>query len=828
MGTADVLQKGGFNLTQFVVNDSEILEQIPQEKRAAGVRDVTPSMEGKVLGLKWNISSDTFSFEMNEIPEHVVTKRKMSSILPSLYDPLGFIGPMILPGKLLLQDASRLKLAWDDKVPDEIEHKWFKWLDGLRSLIDLQIPRCVKPRDFDDDTCIELHHFADASLQAYGACSYIRCINKFGQVHTQLLISKCRVAPIKQRTIPRLELQAALLAAELDKLLITELDIEIVGSYSWSDSEVVLSYIRNETTRFHVFVENRVSAIRQRSNPDDLQYVNTKDNPADLLTRPKCLLAGNLDAKWFNRPAWLRTYKSEWPVHHANLTLAVDDPEVKVNAVTAVALVGDVTDPMGDQLYRVSAYFSNWLKMQRALAWLLRFAACHVRPVLGPLQLSEIKRAKIALIKQAQRQYYSKEIYQLSSGKTVNKSCALSALSPFLDDDGIMRVGGRTGEHPFIIPNEHPIAKAMILHFHNEAHVGAEWTLSLVRQEFWIIRARVLVKKLLNQCVTCKKLYAKPGSQQMSSLPPERIQVDTPPFVNVGVHCFGPITVRNYRSELKRYGCVFTCMTTRAIHVEKLNSLDTDTFINGFRRFIARRGNVSTVFSDNGGNFVGGENEMRMAVKDLDMKQVKMYAEHRNIEWKFIPPLSPHMGGSWERMVGSIKRVMKAVLLNEPRLNDEILETVFCEIENMINGRPLTKLSDDPLDVNPLTPNHLILLKGGPVLPPGKFNDRDMYRRRWCHAQHIADRFWCRWKRLYLPELQKRVKWVDLERNLAVGDLVLIADENTPRNLWPLAVVKDISPGHDGLVRSARLRTKTTELVRPVTKIILLEAAVLS
>ena len=156
-----------------------------------------------------------------------------------------------------------LKLAWDDKVPDEIEHKWFKWLDGLRSLIDLQIPRCVKPQDFDDDTSIELHHFVDASLQAHGACSYIRCINKFGQIHTQLLIRKCWVAPIKQRTIPRLELQAALLAAEFDKLLITELDIEMVGSYFWSDSEVVLSYIRNETARFHVFVENRLSAIRQ-------------------------------------------------------------------------------------------------------------------------------------------------------------------------------------------------------------------------------------------------------------------------------------------------------------------------------------------------------------------------------------------------------------------------------------------------------------------------------------------------------------------------------------------------------------------------------------
>ena len=313
-----------------------------------------------------------------------------------------------------------------------------------------------------------------------------------------------------------------------------------------------------------------------------------------------------------------------------------------------------------------------------------------------------------------------------------------------------------------------------------------------------------------SQYVTCKKLYAKPGLQQMSSLQPERIQVDTPPFVNVGVDCFGPITVRNYHSELKCYGCVFTCMTTRAIHVEKLNSLDTDTFINGFRRFIARRGNVSTVFSDNGGNFVGGENEMHIAAKYLDIKQVKMYAEQRNIEWKFkfVSTYGWFLGkDGWVNITCN-----ESMLLNEPRLNDEILETVFCEIENMINGRPLTKLSDDPLDVNTLTPNYLTLLKGGPVLPPGKFNDRDMYRRRWRHAQHIADRFWCRWKRLYLPELQKRVKWVDLERNLAVGDLVLIANEDTPRNRWPLAVVKDISPDRDGLVRSARLCTKTTEL----------------
>lgn len=158
------------------------------------------------------------------------------------------------------------------------------------------------------------------------------------------------------------------------------------------------------------------------------------------------------------------------------------------------------------------------------------------------------------------------------------------------------------------------------------------------------------------------------------------------------------------------------------------------------------------------------------------------------------------------------------------RLSDEVLENVLCEVESIINGRPITKLSDDPNDFSRLTPNRLLLLRHSPVLPPGKFSGHDMYRRRWRHAQYIADQFWRKWIRLYLPELQRRVKWTDKKRNLSVGDLVLIVDENTPRNLWPLALVKEVCVGRDGLVRSVKLRSRSSELVRPITKIVLLEA----
>lgn len=215
---------------------------------------------------------------------------------------------------------------------------------------------------------------------------------------------------------------------------------------------------------------------------------------------------------------------------------------------------------------------------------------------------------------------------------------------------------------------------------------------------------------------------------------------------------------------------------------------------------------------------------MRKGRQELNPDVVKSYMVNHNVEWCFIPPAAPHMGGVWERMIGLVKRAMKAAFLNESRLSDEVLETIFCEIENILNGRPLTKLSDDANDMAPLTPNHLLLLRSGPMIPPGNFDRNDMFRRRWRQAQHVANVFWRKWTRLYLPELQRRVKWTDIHRNVSIGDLVMIADENTPRNLWPLALVIEVSRGRDDLVRSVRLRTKATELVRPITKIIVLEA----
>ena len=270
---------------------------------------------------------------------------------------------------------------------------------------------------------------------------------------------------------------------------------------------------------------------------------------------------------------------------------------------------------------------------------------------------------------------------------------------------------------------------------------------------------------------------------------------------------------------------VFTCLTMRAIHIEVAHSLDTDSFINSMRRFIARRGKPELVRSDNGGNFVRGEKELRTAIDGWNQEAISEFLLQSSVQWNFNPPAGSHHGGVWECCIRTIQKVMNA-LLKEQILDDEGLATLMCEVESIVNGRPLTKVSDDPRDLEALTPNQLLLLRSGPTLPPGVFRKEDVYsRRRWRQVQYLSDVFWRRWLKEYLPSLQERQKWQRSTSNFDVGDIVLVVDEKSPRNSWPLGRILEVKPNKgDGLVRRATLQTKTSVLERPIDKIVLLEA----
>ena len=287
----------------------------------------------------------------------------------------------------------------------------------------------------------------------------------------------------------------------------------------------------------------------------------------------------------------------------------------------------------------------------------------------GTVSADDLEEASDVIIRHVQRQKYSDELDSLLRTGGVMKSSTLKSLTPMLNDQGLLCVGGRlskssledSSKHPCIIPYDHAIAKLIVKAYHNRAHLGTDWLISLLREKFWIVKLRNLVKQVKRECVVCKRLYSDPEFQKMSDLPSERTEPGHPPFTFVGMDCFGPIKVKRGRSEIKRYGCIFTCFCTRAIHLEMLSGLDTDSFLNGLRRFVARRGQPSKIWSDNGTNFVGALKEIKKSIKELNRAQVQSYCANNEIEFKFIPPSAPHMGGLWERIVRVVKRVLNAI-----------------------------------------------------------------------------------------------------------------------------------------------------------------------
>ena len=316
--------------------------------------------------------------------------------------------------------------------------------------------------------------------------------------------------------------------------------------------------------------------------------------------------------------------------------------------------------------------------------------------------------------------------------------------------------------------------------------------------------------------------------QKMADLPEERV-TDAPPFTYCGVDLFGPFYIKFSRKLHKRYRVIFTCLSSRAIHLESSSSLETDSFIQALRRMIARRGNVRILRSDQGTNFIGANKELQMEFDKMDHDKISEFMQINGgdwLVWKFNPPKASHMGGSWERQIRSVRSILSSLMLHHGEsLDDESFRTFICEAEAIVNSRPLTyELLDDPLSPNPISPNNILTMKSEVILPaPGVFTDASLYsRKRWKRVQYLLNQFWNRWRIEYLACLQERQKWFVPKRNFSVNDVVLIKDVETKCNNWPLAIVTDAKVDNDGLVRKVKVKTKDGEFERPIHKLILL------
>ena len=626
-------------------------------------------------------------------------------------------------------------------IPEVIRARWERWWTELHVLQHFSIPRCFKPDDFGTVVKKELHHFSDASTKGYCQCSYLRLQDDSGRIHCAFVAGKSRVTPLKPVTIPRLELQAAVTSVKISQQIRQELSLDDVQEFFWSDSKVVLAYIANESRRFHVFVANRVQLIQDSTSVDQWKYVETKLNPADDASRglsPNALVT----SKWPTGPAFLWQKENEWPFDEKVLPdpsqVLPCDPEVR--KVTALATMSTKKElKITDRL----EYFSDWFRARRAIALSLlylqrlreqAFAEHKVSNKKAMLQVQDLQEAENVIIKSVQCTAFPEELKSLKSSQHVKsledrlaappeikfspKQSSLYKLDPFLDSQGILRVGGRLRnaslpfevKFPVILPRRSHVTTLIIRYFHEKIkHQEQGMTLNEIRGNgYWIVGGTSAFGSYIWSCVVCRKMCSAVVEQKMADLPEDRLK-PAPPFTFCVVDYFGPFSVKEGRKEMKRYRVLFTCLASRAIHLETSTLLETDAFINALCRFTCRRGLICQLRSDQGTNFVGAKHELKAALAELDHKHIKTELLLGNCDWFTLAmnvPSSSHMGGVWEWQIRTVRNVLSPLLQNNGlRLENKSLRMFMCKVEAIINSRSLTvDLLNDPGSLSPLTP----------------------------------------------------------------------------------------------------------------------------
>ena len=715
-------------------------------------------------------------------------------------------------------------------MDEELQLQWRKWLESTTKLSSIKIKRQYVITKDKRVSEVQLHVFSDASEDAFGAVAYVRLSFKDGSHQCALVMSKSRLAPIKTVTLPRLELDAARCGARLARLVVHEIDLPIQRVKYWSDSTLTLQYVKNKRHRMKSRVANRVTEILETSDPEQWDHVPGEINPADLLTRGVADPTKLLSNHWFHGPEFLEKDEEDWPTLEI-AHLDNNDMEIKKRPLfIGVSLIETETINW--------AKISSWPRLLRVAAWVLRFidvirSKGEEKRSDATLSADELKIAERLGLKDVQQTAFVEELHALRADKAVSSSSQLSGLSPFVDSFGLMRVGGRLRrikqlnpdtKHPILLPRQHQVTKVLVEHIHRRnGHVGPEHVLSLVREKYWVVSGRIVINQVVNHCFFCRVRRAKRMFPYMADLPNCRAAIEQPPFSHCGVDLFGPITIKQGRKRLKRWAVLFTCLTIRCVHLEVVDTCETDSFISACRQFTNRRGCPTDMYSDNGTNFRGATSELREFITKLDKTAIKNFATELQILWHFNPPSAPHMGGAWERLVRSSKEVMSG-LIKDHILTDPQLTTLLTEVERILNSRPLTHLSENIDDFDALTPNHILLGRHRMWHSITDISDADISsRKKWKQVQALQSMFWSRWVKEYLPTLTRRACWRDRTPNFRVGELVLLQDDDLKRGRWPLARITKVMPGQDGVVRVIEVKTRNGAYKRPSTKVLKLE-----
>jgi hypothetical protein len=885
-----LLDKAGLPMRKWCSNSPEVLERIPAEERGetshllltsniqSDVEAETPeNVSSSVLGVQWDVKTDELHFVGHTsipLPAAPCTKRELVSAAFKFYDPMGYLAPFLVRSKVLVQRLQVGDYDWNRLVPEDLGHEWNRWISEVPALGDIILRRCLRligPKVEQKMLVV----FGDASDLALGMAVYMRISYTDGQCESHLVMAKSKVAPKNVATLPRKELAAALAATRLLVHVCEALNMNPKEARCFTDSMTTLQWLRKHPRTWKQWVANRVTVIHELTGPEQWRHVAGPDNPADLPSRgiTAAELAGN--KFWYHGPAWLLQPEAQWPRSCPSYT--VDYLEEQKGTLlqdpTVALVVSQPTWEPFDNLWKKSDWHFIVNVTAKALSW---------RPARTDEQLQQHEEKLRAVdwwIRREQEHIFDEERRLLTAGQPVQKSSRLKKLDPILRN-GLLRVGGRLPEHPFLTDDErHPIilprvqprkkkeinssvtGRIIEAAHRQHMHAGTEWLLRHLRSRYWIMAGRATVRSVVSKCVECQVATKPLEQQKMAPLPKARLG-ESKPWVDVGVDFAGPFGVKPPESKKKKappaaeepakrgrgrprikplpvptekaYVLIFTDLTTRGVHFEVTRGMDVETFFKAFSRFTSRRGLPLRLYSDEATNFVRAKTELLHLINVMKAKEgeVEQRLDKLGVEWKLNTPYAPFRGGAWERLLRSFKETLRRTVGGQV-LSEEELRTVAVQIEGMMNDRPLYQPSADPEDL-PVTPSMLMHGRQLGQLPMGEEEEEsgtaaEKMNRLWRRRRALLDAAWRTFFAVYVREtLPKFRTWTEETKDgLKVGQIVLLSTEKPARGHWPRArvtAIKEAGRTRDGITRTVAVKLADgTEYTRPIQQLVRLE-----
>ena len=828
-----IARKGGFKYKKFIFSGEyeDNGESKPSEK-ALGI--VWEPSEDKIkvrIELNHNKKKRGVRSEAVRVEAIPFSRRICLRLVNGIFDPLGMATPVTVKLKMLMKShfvANNKYKKWDTLLEPNEAIEWIRALQEILRLSDIAVPRHPVNAPYpniNEDGKFTLICFTDASQEAMCAAVYLRYETSTGEIDVGLIAAKTKVSPVKATTMPRLELCASLLGARLSSKIVADIEHEnkcFDSKYFLMDSKIALGVL-NKCHLSDEFNGNCAAEVRGKTEEFTFAWVDTKENIADLGTRGASVEQVEANTRWHKGPEWLREPIVNWPI--------------EIYSLENIPVVDNIQ--FLDPIINVEKY-SDIEKLHKLTALCLKYA--HSR---GTGRKKSNDWRKIQLLPEDYRkaeQYWIKEVsYNVIKLYNAGKLQSLRPIKVWDEKGQFLKVvtSGRLGEllkigydveELTILDPRHPYTKLILKAYHEMDHGGNDRAVWRSRNRFWIPQARKIVKQIRAQCYRCKLLAKRNASQLMAPLPNQRV-LPTPAWTYTSVDLFGPlehVDMVRKRTKEKCWGIIFTCMVCRAVHIDLTQAYHTDALLQALRRFMALRGTPKRFLSDQGTQLVACSKEVAVMLELIDWSVIEGWCSRRIIEWHFIPPQGQHMNGVTESLIRSTKNILKQSL-DGKRLTFIETQTVMHEVAQVLNSRPLgvySKPGSDPLDGGPITPNHLLLGRASSNIPDHRYSNVNLTKRI-RFQQTIVEEFWKKWKIAVFHSLVPQYKWHKTQKNVQIGDVVLVNDDGALVGEYKLGQVVDVKVSNDGLVRTAKIlcvrRTDNnitkTVLERPIQKL---------